>query len=680
MTDVLSKVFQDFVQHYPDKICFTWVDEEGKDQKQLTYQDVWEHGLTLLYILQTKYKVTAGDRLVLAFLPGIDFFLTCVACILGGIVLVPVYPVTPQNAKRQLAHIHNIARAFGSHYILCDPLIKKLVNFTRMLSFNFSGKWLVLPSNTHKFQQATCYHGKPEDVILFQYSSGSTGEPKAIALTNKNIMSQLDYNREVLKLNHDSRGVLWVPPYHDLGLISGMLNCLVGHCSMWMMSPMTFLKAPQIWFEVMSRVRATHTAAPDFAFAYCIKKIPVSLRKNWDLSSLEVLMSAAEPIRSDIMEEFFKEFAETQLKRDCFTPAYGLAEHSVGVTVGKFQTLTISKTALEKDKRAILIDDGSENHDILKIAGCGEPSERFQLRIVNPETNAVLSEDQVGEIWVSSDCKADFYFNTPETTHQLLQACLEQDDGYRYLRTGDLGFIHEKVLYVTGRLKDIIIIRGRNIYPLEIEETIRDLDPMIRSGGITAFSMMNESLNEEGVGLFVELNQNTIDQRRAIPLIEKITVAVQREHNCPCVMIVLGKRHLVKKTSSGKVKRNLCREIAHRANLDSLPEVLYIHKKSSLASVSHEQPVCKHMFKQLSSEEHHIFSVIKVNICSIYQLDDMEIDLNSHLSELGISSLQLVEFTDRINKAFVKKLKPDDLLKAKTIREIVNMVASTQKL
>jgi acyl-CoA synthetase (AMP-forming)/AMP-acid ligase II len=394
-------------------------------------------------------------------------------------------------------------------------------------------------------------------------------------ISHKNLWEEIRANAADLSLGAGTRGVFWLPQYHDFGLISVILSALGGNADVaYLLSPLTFVQQPAVWFSVMSRVRATHTAAPNFAFEHSVRRTTPEMRRGWDLRSLQVVMSAAEPIRSATVDAFFDAFAVTGLKRRAFYPAYGLAEHTVSVTMGGTRRLRLDKAALEAGK-VVSLAEGTDR-PFVTLVGCGRVTKPdARLCIVDPETNEACTAGEVGEIWVDSPTKALGYWGRFDDTRAVFRATLaHREDATEYLRTGDLGFIDEGELFVTGRLKDLLIIRGRNYYPQDIEDSVRDCHPLIRPGGIAAFAAPPAAeQDEERLVLFVECREEKLPPTRLDELLAAVRQRVHEEHGLSCAAIVLGTAGLVRKTTSGKVRRHACREAFNAADLPALATI-----------------------------------------------------------------------------------------------------------
>jgi acyl-CoA synthetase (AMP-forming)/AMP-acid ligase II len=327
-----------------------------------------------------------------------------------------------------------------------------------------------------------------------------------------------------------------------------------------MLSPLTFLRRPHLWFEVMSRVRATHTAAPNFAYELAVRRTTPQQRAGWDLSSMRVFMSAAEPIRPSTMEKFYAAFDASGVAKDTFYPAYGLAEHTVSVSMGGRTVLRLDRQALEHGEVRIAQADSDSAADGLGIFGCGRITKpEATVRIIDPETRRPTPSDRIGEIWVNSNTKAAGYYGLDAETDAVFRATVaEDDDPTEYLRTGDLGFFYDGELFVTGRVKDMIIVNGRNFHPEDLENSLREQIIGIRPGGLVAFSVPSDDDEPERLIVFAESKDKTSTARRQ-QIAEAIRHQLLADHQLAVHVVVVGRPGLVRKTTSGKVRRGACR-------------------------------------------------------------------------------------------------------------------------
>jgi acyl-CoA synthetase (AMP-forming)/AMP-acid ligase II len=544
----------------PGRPLLTFVDDDGADRASLAAAKAVAGGEAVAESLR-RWGFEPGDRAVLVYPPGPEFVIALVGCLIAGVVPVPVYPPDPFRLRQTLP-------AFAGVVADCRPkavLTSKAFDRARTVGAVAGVFDRTKPSwpritwrQTDNCRPAAApveWHSPvdPDEPALLQYTSGSTGQPRGVVITHGNLIGEVTANAVDLGLGDRARGVFWLPQYHDFGLISVIMSTLSGNAHTRLLSPLAFLRRPAVWFEVMSRVGATHTAAPNFAFDLAVRKTTVEQRAAWDLSSLRVFMSAAEPIRPETVTAFLAAFAPSGLHRDCFYAAYGLAEHTVSVTMGGRGTLSLDRVSLEAGRAVPALPDRPAR----TLVGCGRLTKfGARLRIVDPETRQVLPPCQVGEIWVSSRTKALGYYGRPEQTETTFRATVAGgEDPTHYLRTGDLGFLHGDELFVTGRLKDLIIVRGRNLDPEDIEASVRDCHPAIRPGGVAAFSVPGEE--GERLVVLVETRERRVDEQAVV---DAVTARVLHDHQLTCARVVVGPQGLVRKTTSGKIRRGACRE------------------------------------------------------------------------------------------------------------------------
>ena len=419
----------------------------------------------------------------------------------------------------------------------------------------------------------------PSDIAFLQYTSGSTSEPKGVMITHGNLGHNLTIITKELKAKEDTIVVSWLPQYHDMGLIGSYLGVIYCGGSGYYMSPLSFLQRPMLWMEAVSKYQATHLQAPNFAFKLTARKFQ---RSNYTadalkLSSVRHIINAAEPVDEESIEIFESTFSKYGLKKVLF-PTYGLAEHTVFVCSGGTQRISVLKKELEIDGKVILCDgkangntsDGESSSSSSRLVGCGYPSRQgVDVRIVDRETCKELDPNMVGEIWIQSPSKAAGYYQKEVESREDFQAKLirngsstnDSDDGY--LRTGDLGFLHNDELFICGRLKDLIIVGGRNYYPQDLEVTAEATSDLLRPGCSAAFTIDPTKGGDEEVALVMELRN--VPSAKEIenvcnPLADQVFKAINQEHSLGIAQVLFLRTKTVPKTTSGKIARAWCRK------------------------------------------------------------------------------------------------------------------------
>lgn len=548
------------------ELLYTFLDDTGGDGERMSCGEALAAAEAVAGRLAAA-GLSAGDRAVLVYSPSLDFVRAFLGCLLARVVPVPVAPPNPYNLAQDLPLLGAVARSARARAFLTDAAYAGLPGYVA------EHRDAALPElpwiNTTGLRHDPAPprpSPSPDDVAFVQYTSGSTSAPRGVLITFGNLEHQLSTNARELDLGPDARMVMWVPHYHDFGLVSGILAALHGNGALWMMSPLTFVQRPHLWLEAAARVRATHTVSPNFGFELAVRKTTEAQRKAWDLSALRVVMSAAEPIRPETVRAFLAAFAPSGLDPRAFCPAYGLAEHTVGVSVRGRASARLDRAALEGEGR---VEPARGDGPAVECVGCGRPASDVVVRIVDPETATERPPQRVGEIWVSSPSRAAGYDGLPEETRETFEATLGGDPA-RYLRTGDLGFVHEGEVFVVGRIKDTVIVRGRNLHPQDIEDSVRGCHELIRPGGVAAFGLRGDAATGDGLAVLVELRDPNVDDASAEAVVAAVRARVARDHAQSCAAVILGAPGSALKTSSGKLRRRACREAFERGELPSL--------------------------------------------------------------------------------------------------------------
>jgi acyl-CoA synthetase (AMP-forming)/AMP-acid ligase II len=399
-------------------------------------------------------------------------------------------------------------------------------------------------------------HLTAETLAFLQYTSGSTGEPRGVKLSHQNLIHNSRLIQESFGVTADSRIVSWLPPYHDMGLIGCVLQPLYTGAVAILMSPLLFLQRPLRWLNAIARYRATHSGGPNFGYELCIARIAPEQRSQLDLRSWQIAFNGAEPIRADTLQRFATGFAPSGFRPEAFSPCYGLAESTLLVSGGRSSgpptVKTVQSAALEKGQ---IVEAHETEGGARKLTGCGQVPPGQKVVIVNPETLQACP-GRIGEIWVAGPSVSQGYWNLPDRSSETFNAHLSDTGEGPFLRTGDLGFVEGGELFVTGRIKDLVIICGRNLYPQDIELTVAQSHPSLSSGATAAFSIAVEG--EEKLVVVQE------EGRRRVSSSEEVTRAIRgavaEEHGVQVFAVELIKPGRIPKTSSGKVQRHACRE------------------------------------------------------------------------------------------------------------------------
>jgi acyl-CoA synthetase (AMP-forming)/AMP-acid ligase II len=420
-------------------------------------------------------------------------------------------------------------------------------------------------------QKADLPSPDPQHIAFLQYTSGSTSEPKGVAVSHANLLANLEMIRLALGNTRHSTYVNWVPLYHDMGLILNALEALYVGALCVLMAPNAFMQRPLAWLRAISHYRAEVGCSPNFGFDLCVSRYRAEQMEGIDLSSWKVALNGAEPVHAETIKRFIETFAGHGFDPDAVFPAYGMAEATLLISGGRRSdghlTRTVSRSALQAHKVVVAVDEA----DVQMLVGCGRALAGEQIAIVEPDSRRRLPAGQVGEVWAHGPNVARFYWRNPEATNTGLNAQIAgTDDGTIWLRTGDLGFLDETgELFITGRIKDLIIIRGINHYPQDIEHTVQTQHPALRQNCGAVFSVLDEH-DEEMLVVVQEVERTERNRIDAAEMKGLIREAVSDQHELFARHIVLILPGGLPKTTSGKIQRNLTRKLWLERHFDDL--------------------------------------------------------------------------------------------------------------
>lgn len=564
---VLDTTFVDILKtralHQPGQTAYTFLIDGETEEISLTYQQLDKKARAIAAVLQS--MKARGERALLLYQPGLEFIAAFFGCLYAGLVAVPAYPPRRNQKISRLQAIVSDAQA-----VVALTTESLLPSIQAQLSENqtfFSLSWLATDSINSDLALSWQKPTANSDTLAFlQYTSGSTGTPKGVMITHGNLVhnSQLIY--QFFGHTPESKGVIWLPPYHDMGLIGGILQFLYGGFPVTLMSPGAFLQKPFRWLQAISRYKATSSGGPDFAYELACRQITPEQLASLDLSSWDVAFTGAEPIRARTLERFTETFAPCGFRREAFYPCYGMAETTLIVSGG-----LKSQAPIIRDVQAAVLEknqvvNATDKDGVRTIVGCGQSHPDQKVLVVDPASLTPCADRQVGEVWVSGQSVAQGYWNRSEQTKEAFQAYLADGKTGPFLRTGDLGFLWDDELFITGRLKDLIIIMGRNHYPQDIEFTVENSHPALRSSCGAAFAV--EINNSERLVIVQEVERSYLRKLNANEVIGAIRKAVGEEHDLQAYAILLLKTNSLPKTSSGKVRRSTCRTGFQEATLD----------------------------------------------------------------------------------------------------------------
>lgn len=617
MNSVITEIEKRTKEH-PDKLLFAFLDLKGAITESYTYDEFDRRTKEIAAYVHTNYHLSQGDRVLLAYPSGLEMICAFFASVRLGLIPVPVYPPSSGGLEASVEKMNFIASDCDAKAVLTDRSCywSYQVNISRKKTGVSALQWIVSEDS-----DSSVSIDLPEihnEVLFLQYTSGSTNDPKGVMVTHENCIQNC---KNVV--DHMPVGVSWLPQYHDMGLIGYYLFFALKGGTTYGFSPADFIQRPALWLEAITKFKATASSAPNFAYEYCLipGKIPESTFESLDLSSLTFLMTAAEPIKPFVYEAFLKKFKPAGLKPQSFFGAYGLAEFTLAVTNYGRKQEVFSSESLKKGK-AVVLNPANEDSIGITLMSCGKALSDTEIRIVNTENgNKSVPEGNTGEIWLNGSSKCKGYWNRPLASKETFEAKLLEEDG-SWLRTGDIGFLHDNELYVCGRLKDMIILRGSNYYPQDIEAII-EKDSLVRSGCVVAFAVEKAGL--ESLIAIVGVKSNT-----GIPDANMLHLKVNHYLGISISEIVFVPARTVSKTSSGKLKRYEMKEKYLKHELRLLSRVILDEVPDFNESVSEG---FRNSGTEVSSASQQLFSR--------YKLTGTE---STVLGDAGLDSMKLAEF------------------------------------
>lgn len=547
----------------PDLRTYTFLLDGEEQEVHLTFGDL--DRLARRVAAQIQPLVSIGDRVLVLYEPGPDFIVAVFGCFYAGVVAVPAYPPQPTRLKQSSLRLRKIVENAGIQAVLTSQPIR---SYTEPLFTEFRLHWV----------QTDVVDGEPEtawrepdvsgdSLAVLQYTSGSTADPKGVMQSHSNLFHNSSLIYKYFGHSPDTHGVIWLPPYHDMGLIGGILHVVYASCSVTLMSPVSFLMRPIRWLKTISRTKATISGGPNFAYDLCVRKIRPEQRSELDLSSWTVAFNGSDTVRAETIQRFTEAFESCGFRPEAFNPCYGLAESTLFVSSTVLAeppfVLDVVADSLEKNR----VRCEAKSAKVRSLVSCGVPAKEMTVKIVDPETRALCESDQVGEIWISGESVAQGYWNQLALTEEIFDANLEETSAGPFLRTGDLGFLRDGRLFITGRLKDLVIVCGRNHYPGDIEQTVQHCHPAIRPGGCAVFSVDLDE--EERVVVLVELNRKLLEtsdddvkSTTGFDDVARIIREVVSEyHDIRSHIAFVVRPASIPKTPTGKIQRHACRTL-----------------------------------------------------------------------------------------------------------------------
>lgn len=670
------------------KTAYTFLADGAGQERHLTYGELDRRARAIAAFLQD--AGISGERALLFYAPGLDFICAFFGCLYAGVVAVPTYPPV---SRQMMAQVEPIIKDAGPKAILTTAdIASKLKALLSLQSIGEKKPLRFIGRGLEKYFPIFKQLGgattrviatdridtdldrmwrRPEldsaSLAFLQYTSGSTSLPKGVMVSHGNIMHNQNLIQNYFQQPKGVVFVSWLPQYHDMGLIGNILHPFYMGGYSVVFSPFEFLKKPLRWLEAISKYRAYTSGAPNFAYELCVRKVSAEDKQNLDLSSWQVAYNGAEPIRHATLENFAAYFAECGLEKSALYPCYGLAEGTLIVAGGKLQAAPVyvacDKESLKED-RIQPVDP--EDPVATVLVGSGTAFDGQKVRVVEPEEGIELGENAIGEIWVSGPSIAQGYWNNPESTRSTFQAKIVNSDGDRFLRTGDLGFLRDGNLFITGRIKDLIIIHGQNYIPSDIEYTVEGSHADLRKGCSAAFSVA--SVGEENLAVVCEIRKKAKTAE-----LKNISAGIRRaitdSHGINAARIVLIKARTIPKTTSGKIRRKMCK----MALLNNKLEVVYqwADTKTAAAADGPAAPLPENRAAGQSGESRNREEVYSWLLERINKTASDAIMLENlgtkSLADTGLDSIEQVELVTDFEEKFNCVVNIDELMQIRSL-------------
>jgi acyl-CoA synthetase (AMP-forming)/AMP-acid ligase II len=551
--DSLGDIFRFRAEGQPDRWCYSFLRDGDGGEERVTYSEVDRRARRVAALIARHTE--AGDRALLLYPPGLEFIYAFIGCLYAGVVAVPVAPPHALRLPRALPRLRAIVDDCGATLALTtsalhDPGRTAWVGHPTV-------RWLSTEDLAIS-RSARAPVRAPSDIAFLQYTSGTTGKPKAVVVTQENLLANEAMISEAFGSTPDAIGVGWLPFHHDMGLIGNVLHPPYAGYPVVLMTPLGVLQRPLRWLQAISRYRATVSGAPDFAFDLCARRVAPEDKTGLDLASWSVAFSGAETVRPATLERFAAAFAGVGFRSSSFLPCYGLAE------------ATLIVTACARNRSPVVQAGPSGTARV----SCGGALSNERVVIVDPATRVPVPEEAAGEVWISGGGVCRGYWNRRDETAIAFGARLADGDG-PWLRTGDLGWLSGGELFIEGRIKDLVIVRGKNHHPQDIELTVENASPAVHPSSVVAFSV--ETRSGEELAVAAEIDPRTREPHERIAAV--LRAALVEEHGLMPATLVLLPRGALPRTTSGKLQRSA----TAAAFQDGSLEVLAVFSRESAA-------------------------------------------------------------------------------------------------
>jgi amino acid adenylation domain-containing protein len=650
----------------PDEIAYIFLPDGEEQEISVTYGELDLRARAWAIRLQQRFA--PGSRAVLLFPSGLDFIAAFFGCLYAGLVAVPCPQPRSGGSRRNYARLEAIMRGAQPSVMLGPAAALNPLRVTLSGDQAFAGiEWLSYePAKENLAEKWNSPGCTPDTLALLQFTSGSTGSPKGVMVTHGNLLHNQLLMQEAFQHGPSSIVCGWLPMFHDMGLVGNVLHPVYLGLPCVLMTPLAFLQRPVRWLQAISRYRATTSGGPNFAYDLCVRKIAKEDRAGLDLSCWTAAFNGAEPVQAHTLASFSEGFEGCHFRASAFLPCYGLAEATLMVSGAHWagEPRYFNADQLRQGVAAVA---ESKDEDARPLAASGPILGNQQAIIVDPETNRPTGDGRIGEVWLQGPSVATGYWGESNDRDSVFQATLNGSDGPRFLRTGDLGFIHNRQLFITSRLKDLIIVRGRNYYPQDIELTAE----LSHGSAQQAAAFSAETQDGEGIVVVQEMERGW-DTSRTGAVIDSIRSAIAAEHDVLPFEVLLVRARSLPRTTSGKLRRNALRDSWLAGELEALaswrrtaaePAPDVIDREALLLLPSSERTAA-------------ITQALQFVTASLLCIAPESVATDLVLTSFGFDSLAMVELNHRVQTQFGVILGFTTILDNPTLATLAKQIAS----
>jgi acyl transferase domain-containing protein/acyl-CoA synthetase (AMP-forming)/AMP-acid ligase II/acyl carrier protein len=651
-------------------IVFTYLHDDGITEESVTYAALYDRVRLIGNALHA--RGLAGERALLLYPSGLEYVCAFLGCLYAGVIAVPAYP---PRKNRSIDRVLAVIADAGAVITLTTSQVRadseKKFREAGLTSLSWTVTDEIVPAAS---PAPTLPDPDPGSVAFLQYTSGSTGNPKGVMVTHANLVHNTRMIGDAFGLDAHSVIVSWLPLYHDMGLIGNVLLTLFLGARAVLMSPVSFLQKPYRWLEAISRFKGTYSGAPNFAYELCVEKVSPAQKERLDLSTWAAAFNGAEPVRAATLDHFAEAFAPCGFRKAAFYPCYGMAEATLLISGGDRQQLPVVRHVAAgplEGNQVLAVEPAGPAERVLTLVSCGHAWHGQQVHVVDPATARLCPDGTVGEIWVAGDSVARGYWNQPEKTEEIFGARITGLTAGPFLRTGDLGFVQDGELYITGRMKDLIIIRGRNHYPQDIEQTTEKAHPALRVTCCAAFSVTREG--DESLVVVQEVNREAMRTLSADAVFGAIREAVANEHEVQVGAILLIRTGSIPKTSSGKIQRSACRRAFAEGTLEIVAEWHADQvRNASNAGVAADREAAPRVTPAATALQQKLTDAL----AGYLKLSPAAIDPDQPFDRYGLDSMGAIEVSGTVGEWLGTPVSPTLVYDYPTVRALAGYLAA----